>query len=53
MITRNDIIQLLQDNSDKNQEEKRAVILEYVTANTLTQEDRDKIMADLESYEGF
>lgn len=53
MITREDIILVLKDNADKTQEEKRSAVQTYVNANTLTQADRDKIMADLESYEDY
>lgn len=53
MILRGDIIKILQSKAGKSQQEKRFAVEEYVNANVLTEEDKKKVLDDLDSYEDY
>jgi len=52
-MTRNQIVALLIENSDKTKEEKTAIISDFCDSESLTQEDKGKILADIASYNEF
>lgn len=53
MTTRGDIIRILNEHSEEGREAKRAAVVIYLNANVLTEEEREKILGDLESYSEY
>lgn len=51
MVTRSDIINILVQYETR--EERLTAVTDYITANVLTEADRQKILDDLESYEQY